>query len=60
MSTINVNLDLNLRDLTREIVFNCSKGDIIEFMTELSELACDIDPTFKDELIRNLSPIQQS
>ena len=57
MSTINVNLDLNLKDLTQEIVFNCSKSDIIEFMTELSDLANNIDPDFTTELVERLGDL---
>jgi len=57
MSKINVNLDLDLKDLTREIVFNCSKADIIEFISELSELANNIDPDFTTELVVKLGDL---
>jgi len=57
MSKINVNLDLDLKDLTQEIVFNCSESDIIEFISELSELANNIDPDFTTELVERLGDL---
>lgn len=56
-TTINVNMNLCLNDLTQEIIFNCSKAQIIDFISDLNELASNMDPDFTTELVEKLGDL---
>ena len=56
-TTINVNMNLCLNDLTQEIIFNCSKTQIIDFISDLNELASNMDPDFTTELVEKLGDL---